>query len=95
MATYRIFAVGRDQHFLGVSEIVECVDDNEAVDKPMQLANGLDLAIWDSRHMVARLPHSPPKVSTATARRGQIFPIFPTDRTFAAWGCGLYWRELN
>ena len=49
-------------NFSGMPEIVECVDDNDAVDKPMQLANGLDLEIWDSRRMVARLPRSPPKV---------------------------------
>jgi hypothetical protein len=61
MPTYRIFTVGRDHHFSGMSEIVQCVDDNEAVDKAMQLANGLDLEIWDSRRIVARLPRSPPK----------------------------------
>ena len=41
--------------------IVECVDDNEAVDKAMQLANGLDLEIWDHKRRVARIPSSPPK----------------------------------
>jgi hypothetical protein len=71
MATYRIFAVGRDHHFLGVSEIVECVDDNEAVDKPLQLANGLDLEVWDSRHMVARLPRRPPKYTPRPLDEGK------------------------
>ena len=61
MPIYRIFTVGPDQHFLGMPEIVECVDDNEAIDKAMQFANGLDLEIWDPRRMVARLPRSPPK----------------------------------
>jgi hypothetical protein len=41
--------------------IVECVDDKEAVDKAMHLANGRDLEIWDHKRMVARLPSSPPK----------------------------------
>jgi hypothetical protein len=57
MPTYRIFTVGRDQHFSGMPEIVECVDDNEAVD-----TNGLDLEIWDHKRRVARIPSSPPKV---------------------------------
>jgi PII-like signaling protein len=61
MSTYRIFTVGRDQHFSGMPVIVECVDDKEAVDKAMQLANGRDLEIWDHKRMVARLPSSPPK----------------------------------
>jgi hypothetical protein len=62
MPTYRIFTVGTDQHFLGVPEIVECLDDNEAINKATQLANGLDLEIWDPGRMIARLPRSPPKV---------------------------------
>ncbi len=61
MPTFRIFTVGPDQHFSGMPEIVECVDDSEAVDKAMQLANGLDLEIWDNKRMVARVPRSPPK----------------------------------
>jgi hypothetical protein len=61
MPKYRIFTVGRDQHFSGMPKIVECVDDNDAVDQAMQLANGLDLEIWDHKRMVARLPSSPPK----------------------------------
>ena len=62
MPTYRIFTVGHDQHYSGMPQIVECVDDNEAVDKAMQFLNGLDLEIWDQKRMVARLPNSPPKV---------------------------------
>jgi hypothetical protein len=62
MPTYRIFTVGHDQHFSGMPEFVECVDDNEAVDRAMQLANGLDLEIWDHKRRVARIPSSPPKV---------------------------------
>jgi hypothetical protein len=86
MATYRIFTVGVDQHFSGMPKIVECVDDNEAVDKAMQLANGLDLEIWDAKRMVVRLPRSPLRHGP-DARRGQIFPTVQTDRTFAAWAC--------
>ena len=61
MSTYRIFTVGRDQHFSGMPAIVDCFDDKEAIDKAMQLANGLDLEIWDHKRMVARLPSGPPK----------------------------------
>ena len=61
MPKYRIFTVGHDQHFVGVPENVECVDDNEAVDKAMQLMNGLDLEIWDHKRMITRLSNSSPK----------------------------------
>ena len=38
MPTYRIFTIGRDQHSSGMPKIVECVDDNEAVDRNVQHA---------------------------------------------------------
>src|SRR6476660_4416404 len=43
MPTYRIFTVGCDQHFSGMPEIVECVDDNEAVIKGCNLRT---VSIW-------------------------------------------------
>jgi hypothetical protein len=61
MPTYRIFTVGRDAHFSGMPIIVECLDDKEAVDKAIHLANGLDLEIWDQKRMIARLPGNLPK----------------------------------
>jgi len=67
MPTYRIFTVGQDEHFVGVPEIVECVDDYEAVDKAMRLMNELDVEIWDHQRRVTRLTNSPQK---GQARRG-------------------------
>ena len=41
---------------MGGPEVVECADDEEAVEKAMQLAGGLDVEIWDHKRLVAPLP---------------------------------------
>ena len=58
--SYRIYTIGRGGHFLGGSEVVECADDKEAVEKAMQLASGLDVEIWDHKRLVTPLLGIPP-----------------------------------
>jgi hypothetical protein len=58
MPTYRIYIVGRDDSFLGAAEVVECVDDNEAIGTASQIASGLGAEIWDQKRFVAQLPAS-------------------------------------
>jgi hypothetical protein len=58
MPTYRIYIVGRDGSFLGAAEVVECVDDNEAIGTASQIASGLGAEIWDQKRFVAQLPAS-------------------------------------
>jgi hypothetical protein len=57
--SYRVYLIGRGGHLSGGPEVVECTDDKEAVEKALQLANGLDVEIWDHKRFVARLPGSP------------------------------------
>jgi hypothetical protein len=59
--SYRIYTIGRSGHFLGGSEVVECADDKEAVEKAMQLAGGLDVEIWDDQRLVTPVPGIPPR----------------------------------
>ena len=58
MSTYRIYIVGRDGSFLGAAEVVECVDDNEAIGTASQIASGFGAEIWDQKRFVAQLPAS-------------------------------------
>ncbi len=58
MPTYHIYIVGRDGSFLGAAEVVECVDDNEAIGTASQIASGLGAEIWDQKRFVAQLPAS-------------------------------------
>ena len=41
---------------MGVPDVLECADDEEAVEKAMQSAGGLDVEIWDHKRLVAPLP---------------------------------------
>jgi hypothetical protein len=50
--TYRIYIVGRNGGFLGAAEVVECVDDNEAIGAAVQIASGLGAEIWDQKRFV-------------------------------------------
>ena len=61
MPTYRIYAVGRDGHFSGPPEVVDCGDNKEAVRKAMLIADGFSVEIWNQKRFIARLPANPPK----------------------------------
>ena len=58
MPIYRIYIVRRDVDFLGAAEVVECVDDNDAIGTASQIASGLGAEIWDQKRLVAQLPAS-------------------------------------
>jgi hypothetical protein len=55
MIRYRICTVGKDGHFTGPPQEVECADDREVVATAMQMKNGLDMEIWDHKRFVIRL----------------------------------------
>ena len=55
MVHYRIYAVGKDGHFQGSPEEVECSDDREVIATALQMQNGLELEIWDHKRFVIRL----------------------------------------
>jgi hypothetical protein len=44
--------VGKDGHFQGRPEEVECFDDREVIATALQMQNGLDLEIWDHKRFV-------------------------------------------
>jgi hypothetical protein len=55
MRTYRIFFLGQDGHIKQPPEIVECPDDQTAVEMAQQLLDGRTVEIWESSRLVARL----------------------------------------
>jgi hypothetical protein len=56
MAEYRVFTLGSDGHFIGVTDLV-CDDDTQAVEKAKQLLDGHDLSIWSGSRYVGLLEH--------------------------------------
>ena len=61
MPEYRIFSIGPDGHFVGVSKIAEFADDKEVVEKALRTSNGADIEIWNLERLVVRLPGNSPK----------------------------------
>ena len=55
MITYRICKIGCDGRFKGPPEVVDCVDDAEAVDKAIQLTERLNVEIWTTSALSRRV----------------------------------------
>jgi hypothetical protein len=72
MVNYRIYTVGKDGHFTGPPQEVECADDNEAVATAMQMKNGLDMEIWDFKRFVTRLRISAPNSLNRWSRSRRV-----------------------
>ena len=78
MRQYRIYTFRDDGHFSCVQRI-ECADEREAVQKARQLVNHQDGELWESDHLIARIPD--PKRTTEAASVGGLvaeFGIPPT-----------------
>ena len=56
MSEYRIYTLTSDGHISAPSAVVECADDQEALQKARQAVNGHDVELWNGRRLVTRLP---------------------------------------
>jgi hypothetical protein len=59
MQEYRIFTIGPDGHFADVPKILKFSNDNEAIEKAISMANGVDIEIWNLERRIMRLPGAP------------------------------------
>jgi hypothetical protein len=55
MSEYRIFAFDEDNHVVGVPAIIDCEDDQAAIEAAKKLLDGNALEIWNLKQQVARL----------------------------------------
>jgi hypothetical protein len=55
MADYRIYILDRDDHVREPPEVVECPDDEAAIEKAAQLLNGRAGEVWEHSRRVVRL----------------------------------------
>jgi hypothetical protein len=55
MPDYRIYIVDGGGHFVGVQDL-ECADDQEAIRKSEQAANGRNVELWERGRFIARYP---------------------------------------
>ena len=54
MPEYRIYRLATDGHFWGVPMIVECAQDQEAIERARQMVDGFDLEVWEAARLIAR-----------------------------------------
>jgi hypothetical protein len=64
MQRYRIYTVGSDGLFSS-AQFLECVDEQEAIQKARQFVDGHDVELWDGDRFVARFPRDRPEVREA------------------------------
>jgi hypothetical protein len=82
MNTYRVYTVGKDDHYGDVT-VIECADDDDALERAKQLVASRAVDVWLGNRFIARVnhtPHTKPRVgrSTASARtRARRFPRSP------------------
>jgi hypothetical protein len=54
MPRYRIYTIGRDDHFWS-DENIQCADDQEANQRAQQTMDGRDIELWERDRFIARL----------------------------------------
>jgi hypothetical protein len=55
MSAYRFYTIGRDDHIVGPANVIDCQDDQAAVESAQQSLNGLAIEIWDKARLVAHI----------------------------------------
>ena len=58
MPEYRAYIIGSDGHFSDF-RIIECVDDEEAIEQARQLVDGHDVQLWQRARKIATFQHKP------------------------------------
>ena len=56
MPEFRIYRMSKDGNILGPATIVECADEDEALQKAQQAVDGHDVELWDGGRLICRLP---------------------------------------
>ena len=57
MPFYRVYFIDRADHRSRLPEVVECANDQEAVEKARQFVEGQDVELWDGPRFIARFAH--------------------------------------
>jgi hypothetical protein len=54
MPEYRVFFLESDTYIKQPPQIIECADDQEAIEKAKQLIDGRDVELWEKSRRVVR-----------------------------------------
>jgi hypothetical protein len=58
MLEYRLYLLHEDGHGDTPPQIIECIDEQEAVGRAMQLTNGKGAELWLGDRLILRLPRN-------------------------------------
>jgi hypothetical protein len=61
MPHYRIYSTTAETHISAPPIIVECADDQEAIQKAQQAVNGEAIELWQGERLIVRFPGDEPK----------------------------------
>jgi hypothetical protein len=56
MPHYRVYTTTTDGHVTAPATVVECTDDQEAIGKAANLANGKSVELWEGARLIVRFP---------------------------------------
>jgi hypothetical protein len=56
MPLYRIYQLDDGGHISTPPKIVECADDQDAISKTAQVANGKTVELWEAARFIVRFP---------------------------------------
>jgi hypothetical protein len=56
MPHYRVYSTTPDGHVTVPAAVIECDDDQQAIEKTAQLRNGKTLELWEGARFVGRFP---------------------------------------
>ncbi len=54
MPFYHVYFIDRADHTSRLPEVVECVNDQEAMEKTPQFVDGQDVELWEGPRFIAR-----------------------------------------
>ena len=55
MPTYRIYTLSKDEHIDRAPLLIDCPDDEAAIEKARQFLDGHALEVWDQQRKIGRL----------------------------------------
>jgi hypothetical protein len=55
MVSYRIYTLDPTEHIRDPPTVIECENDQDAIEKAKQLLNGGVIEIWEQQRLIARL----------------------------------------
>jgi hypothetical protein len=58
MPEYRVFFLDPNTYITQPPEIIECADDQEAIQKAKQFIDGRDIELWEKARFIARFPRT-------------------------------------